>query len=882
MRDRTTQRGGTLTELMVAAVIMSIGVLGLFGAFKFIARTTLIARGTSLATNLGQERIESLKNLNYFSLQITTSAGTLNTGTTTFLYDTSNYPPETIAIGGINFTRYTHVGMAEMSGSDISDVAFTYPDTGLKQIKVHTVWTEAGRTKVWSLTNLLENPNVNPLDSTITGTVTNAAGGVVASAIVVTEQNENWGATANSAGVYSFAVYHGTYTLRASSAGFTDGIIGSVKANRGATATANISLTPIATGYIQGTVWVNYDLVISQVVAATRTIVGDLTEQEVEYIELFNPTTSPINIGVTNNAAPKPYSVLIGIYDGAYSYHWDNTPEPGNLYDFHMVNVTTYVPPGRYYLIANASYFYLAGGWVTANAYYTNNDANYNLGVAPVVEGYPDYLPSDKPTSILLYSGNSGTWHDSVGWRDNTGLNPPYCESTCLTNGAGDGMGLGNQIVRVSSPGVSAADLPVYGRAYDSNVNTRDYYYFGGTYYIPLTYPPKSTASGLFNTIAGKVASGANVSASDPNSGTTLSYTTNLTSGALSLPYSRFVLGGVSTGSWTVSMSYGGYAAFIENAAVTQGGYAGVPNAATTPPWLAAGLSHAVISSSTVSGFVKGTITNLNNVPISGVTIEGGGSSRVTGSNGLYFMPLSSGTVTLIANPNNLLPTYVQGIDAVTITEGAVTTKNFALSNGGRITGYITTGTTPLAYQAVTAVNDAGLQVGAGTTDADGNFTMRNVATTTVLAPYTVYPVLESGQDANPNTLPAALTSTSGDVFVGTFTVNGSFGNIAGTITDAAGLVTSGALILASTNTLSATPPAIVGSSAPAQVPMYMVSSKADGSYILPVRGGAATYNLSVYVPVISAAGSVSITTKTYSGIAVSASATTTKNVTIP
>ena len=65
-----------MTELMVATMILSIGVLGLFGAFRFIARSTFISRASSLATNLGQERIESLKNLSYYSLQITTTTGT--------------------------------------------------------------------------------------------------------------------------------------------------------------------------------------------------------------------------------------------------------------------------------------------------------------------------------------------------------------------------------------------------------------------------------------------------------------------------------------------------------------------------------------------------------------------------------------------------------------------------------------------------------------------------------------------------------------------------------------------------------------------------------------------------------------------------------------
>lgn len=875
MRERNPRRGGTLTELMVATVILSIGVLGLFGSFRYIARSTFISRATSLATNLGQERIESLKNLSYYSLQITTASATDTTTEPDIVYDTVNYPPEAISIGGITFTRYTYVGMAEMSGSNISDVAFTYPDTGLKQITVSIVWTEAGQKKSWTLRNLLENPNVNPLDATITGTVSNSAGGTVASAVVVVEQNENWGATANSAGVYSFAVYHGTYTVRASSAGFNDGISGSVNASRGATVTANLTLVSVATGAVLGTAWYNTDLVISQVVAATRTIVGDLSEQDVEYVELFNPTTFPINIGTTNQAAPKPYSLLVGSYDGGYTYHVDNGPEP-TTYPFFMVNIATYVAPGRYYLIANATYFYVAGAWVTADAFYTNNLGNQTAGIP----AYPDYIADDKAGSALLYSYGTGVWHDYVGWKDNTGLWPPWYESVVIPNAAGsDGLGSpkGKQLVRVSSPGVSAADLPNYGRAYDSNNNERDWLYESAAF-TGLVYPPKSMASGAFTTIAGKVPTllgTTYASSSDPNSGSTTAFTAYLTSGALSLPYSRFQLSGVSTGTWTLTAAYDTYTNTYENVVVTQGGYTGVPNAATSPAWPAAGTSHIQLTSSTTSGFVKGTITNPSAQPINGITVQGGGASKVTGTNGVYFMSVSTGAVTVIANPNNLNPSYVQGIETPTITAGAVTTQNFTLNFGGRITGYVTTGTTPLAYQAITAVNDAGLQVGAGVTDTGGNFTIRDVSTGT----YTVYPVLESGQDVMPNTLPAAVTST-GSVFVGTFTVSGAFGNIAGTVTDAEGLVTSGALLLASTNTIASSPAAIVGSSAPAQVPMYMVSSKADGTYTLPVRGGA-TYYLSAYVPVI-AGTSVSITTKTYSGIIVSPSATTTKNVTIP
>ncbi len=864
MSERNPRRGGTLTELMVATIILSVGVLGLFGAFKFIARSTFISRATSLATNLGQERIESLKNLSYYSLQITTATGTDATVTPSILYDTVNYPPETIAIGGITFTRYTYVGMADVTNSDITDVAFTYPDTGLKQITVNIVWTEAGAKKQWMLKNLLENPNINPLDSTISGTVTNSAGGNVASAIVVVEQNENWGATTNASGAYSFSVYHGTYTVRASSTGYSDGVSASFSLAKGGTANlAAIQLTAVATGYITGTAWYNPNIVISQVVAATTTLVANGATAEVEYVELFNPTTFPINIGTTGQAQKN---VMLSYYEEDWSlYRYDSSWYTGS-HTWDMVNVTTYVAPGRYYLIANSSYFYTSGGWINADAYYDSTHS------------HPDNIHNDKAGTSALYDWNNG-WLDEVGWADNNN-SALWGEGTTIPNAASDdGLGspAGKQIVRVSSPGVSAAMLGNFGRAYDSNNNSQDFLY-EGTYFSGFVYPPKNTASGAFAVISGKVPTllgTTYISASDPNSGSTQAFTSYITSGALSLPFTRFQLAGVSTGTWTVSAAYSSYSASYDNVAVTQNAYTGVPNSATSPSWPSANYNSVQLTSTTAAGYVKGVVTNTSNAAISGIIVQGGGASKTTGANGVYFMPVSSGTVTIIVNPNNTNPSYVQDIQTPVITAGAVTTQDITLNLGGRITGYVTTGTTPLAYQAIAATSGSGSQAGSGVTDATGVFTIRNVSTGT----YTVFPVLESGQDVAPNTISATLTS-AGSVFAGTFTVSGAFGSIAGTVSDASGLVTSGALMIASTNTIASSPAAIVGSSAPAQVPIYMVSSKADGTYTLPVRGGA-TYYLSAYVPVISGTG-VTVTTKTYSGIIVSPSASTTKNVSIP
>lgn len=861
-------RGSTLVELIVAVVIMSVGILGLFGSFRYITRSIFVSRGQTLATNLGQERIEYLKNINYYALLVTTAPATDNSFSPGIEYDTTNYPPETISIAGITFTRYTMVSMAQVDNDVISEVAFTYPDTGMKQLTVHITWTDNGVKKKWTLRNLLENPYVNPLDATIAGTVYRAGGGTVAGALVAVEQNPDWNAFTNSAGEYSFRVYHGTYSVRASSAGYYDAISSGTVVAKSTTKTIDLTLAAIATGTVAGTLWYNSDLVISQVVANTFTWVGGGLERTVEYVELFNPTTYAIDIGdTTNGTYPKRVSILFNGENGSqYRYLLYCT---GSQPCANAVTVSTYVPPRSYYLIANSSHFHINGNWINADAHYYDS----------VNPDFPDFVPDADAGGVALYRYYSSfTLGDIVAWGDNGTTGPlSWWEGTPIPDQGGvhDGLGspAGKQIVRVSSPGVNASLINTLGRAYDSNSSNRDWLYaYTGS---PSDfYRPYNVAAGTFPIVAGKPAYGAFITAGDSNSGSTQTATMYVTSNSLSLPYTPFILRGVSTGTWDVAMAYAGFSQQVSSVIVTQNAITSIPNATTSSSWTAAGRYHVFLDSSTTLGYVKGTVTSVTGASLSGIKVEGGGNSRTTGANGLFFFSVSSGTFNLIANPNNLNSAYVQDIESVTVSSMTITTQNFSLSLGAKLQGYATSGTTPLSNIVFTALS-GGNQMGTGTTDATGVFNIRNLSTGT----YTIQPVLEVGQDANPNSVSQTVTST-GTVFVGTFTVSGAFGAISGSVSDASGLITSGALIVAATGTIASTPPAIVGSSAPAMTPYYMISSKADGTYNLPVRG-ANTYYVAVYVPVINGA-SVSITTKNYTSVYVAPSATKTQDITIP
>lgn len=852
-------RGVTLVELMVAVAVMSVGILGFFGAFSFISKSLHVSRTRTLSTNLGQERIEALKNLSYYDLLITTASALDTRFTPALTYDTISYPPETISIGGVSFTRYTFVALAQIDNDVISTATYTYPDTGMKQIMVHVVWTDAGTAKRWTLTNLLENPNVNPLDASLAGTIDKAAGGALPGAVVKIEQNPDWNSTTDSSGGYSFRVYHGSYTVRASSAGFYDGVTTIQSLAAGSNTTMpTIALTAIATGTVAGNAWINSGLVISQIVAGTNTACADGSNHDVEYLELFNPTTAAVNIGQTGTY-PKDVSVLY--YDESSGFNRTDSAT-----GFNFTHVSTFVPPGKYYLIANATSFVVFGSWINADAYYNTSSL------------YVNYIRRDKAGGLRLVASD-GAILDTVGWEDNNNDAPVY-EGSDLPLQSTDGLGTGKQVVRVSSP--AAGDLAnlTYGKAYDSDNNENDFLYDTISGYSGMNFPPSSTAGSAQTVIAGRPAVGASVAASDPYSGSTTAYTAYITSGSLSLRYAPFRLVGVTTSSssgWTVEIASGTYYAQISTVVVSQNVTNSIPNAATAPSWPVSNNYSAMLTSSTVNGFIRGQVTDLNNNALSGLTVLAGGVTKTTSANGAYFASVSSGSVVVIANPNNANTSYIQSIAVVTVNTGEMTTSNFILSLGGSLQGYLTSGTTPLPNYVVTA-NIGGSQYGSGTSNTSGTFTIRNLSTGT----YTVQPILDSAQDSSPNTISATVSST-GTVTIGTFTVSGAFGNIAGTVTNTAAneLVTSGALVLASTSTISSTPPSLAASSSPALSPLYAVSSKADGSYILPVRGSN-TYYLSVYVPTVAASGSVSITTKTYSSIYVSPALTTTKDVAIP
>lgn len=196
--------------------------------------------------------------------------------------------------------------------------------------------------------------------------------------------------------------------------------------------------------------------------------------------------------------------------------------------------------------------------------------------------------------------------------------------------------------------------------------------------------------------------------------------------------------------------------------------------------------------------------------------------------------------------------------------------------------GYVTSGTGVLPNVVVKAVSGS-LEYFA-TTDYTGYF---YITVSTRTTPYSITPVLDplqsySAQPSDP--LSATVTSPGTTIHAGTFTVTGGMGTITGTVTNNGSAITTGVLIIASTGTVSDPPPAIYGSSAPAlSNPFYAVSSNANGSYTLEVRGSAATYNMRSFYPVVDIiSGTVTYTSKTNTAVVAAGALTTGKDFSWP
>ncbi len=834
---RPARRSGvTLTELMVAVTVLTIGVIGSMGAFKYINRAMLQSRIKTIATNLAQEQMEVLRNKSYFQLLVTTAPAVSSGYTPSFEYDTANYPPQTITLWGMPpLTRVVYVEYVAASGATVSPLPYTANDPGMKKITVTVMWTNNGSAQKIQLASYYENPTAAMLSAGFSGQVTDAAGGgPVQDAQVQVLGSPNWQAYTDASGNYSFQVAPGSYTLVCSTLPYFSATSPSLSVTAGAYTPYNFSLNRIATGTVSGMAYIRDHLVISQVVGSSLTVDGG----NAEWVEVYNPSTW------TWTMATSPGFGSNAVVQVGYQQSGDPLIVPNIDYR------TTALAPGHYYLFANTGTVTADGITVQADAVY-DTDNNWNDEDDMILTGNP------SPAGYVVI-GNAATMTalDMVGWNATSNSNSSKklaqgYEGTAIQQSIG--LEVGESYTRHTSAGALS---DAYGRCYDSNNNQND---FSDDQII--VHPPHDSSYSAA-CLTGTPAAGAAATASDGLSGPALVSSTGY-----------FLLTNVATttvlnqnNSWTVTVASN--TVFGSSSAVTAQANANVD------------LGTIVLSSSVTGGIAFGYVYGSGpdqNRPLGSPTITVGaeGITSNTNSQGFYMLFLPTGTVTVTANYGSVNGSYQPSDADVNMQLGQVTrVPDFHLVQGGYLTGYVTSGTGALPNVVVQASN--GGPVYQGTSDITGHFYI--YAATSAVA-YSVSPVLDPLQSYT--SLPAtplsgSLTAASSTVFCGTITVVGAMGTIQGTLTQGNTAITTGVLVVASTAAVTDPLPAVNAATAPSLTALYSVSSQADGTYTLEVRAGAGAYNVRAFYPVVDPnSGAVTYTSKYATGVSVSAGAIT-------
>jgi hypothetical protein len=813
------ERGATITELMVATAVLSASVIGLMGSFTGIQKVVQGSKSTTLASTLAQEQMQILKQRVYYQILITTNPAYDPGFVPAVEYDPGYFPAQTILEGGVNYTRYTLVEVVKEDSGAIVLLPPGTPDTGMKLVTVNVVWRIAGSPKKLTLRTIVANPDTVTANAIFSGLVRNAMTlAPIPGAVLNVAENLGWRDTSGATGLYSINLSPGNFTLGTVVPGYFP-VHRSVSIAGNQSQTQDFDLVPMSSGTAIGApLWINPAPVISQVVVST--LQAD-TNIEAQYVELYNPTAAPIVVG----SGITPSTLKLKMTSGCSGA--GSVTCAGSTYGIKLDYVNTTIPAFGYYLIANISTFTVNGVLKTADAVIADDAAAYCA--SPPLPAYWNPL---APTKLkkLAPNGHAATFYltdasdqilDAVGW-DHGGTVSSYCETSCIPFAGGAPSG--QQFVRLTSTGPTAAGFSLYGRAYDSNANRVDF----TTTSAGLVYPAYSSADGAKTLMSGKPAVGAIVSASDGLSQSTQSYAVG------SPPYAAFALTQVATGTWTMLISSGSWS--LQHDTVTIAATGSVFTLASTMSFL---------NTANADGFISGTVTNVLGTPISpAIPLDPGGAGAVkyaSVSNGRYLLRVTPGSVDVVANSGvGSAANYVSGSSlAVTATLGGIHSGvDFLLSQGGRVSGFITRdGVNPLPGIAVSLIDVNGYSRDQPVSGSDGRFTSLNVAT----GAYTLEPALDSLESAVPAS--AAVTVTSGgNIFASTFTVAGALGAITGSVSLTGAPLRTGALIIVTTAALPGTPPAppTLDASALTGSPYYLTSSQEDGTYRIEVRQSTA------------------------------------------
>lgn len=867
-----SEKGVTLTELMVTIAIISIAAAALVQSFSYMTRAVELHRKMTLAINIGQQQIEVLKNTSYYSVIPTSATAYDNNFSPAIPYDTAIYPPSTISIGNNTFTVLTYVERVEASGNTLLSVPPDSIDTGLKRLTVTVVWQSGSEWFQRSLSNLYAS-SLYANTGAISGTITDSrTGQAIVGADVYAKGETLVHDFSDNTGNYVMSASPGSYTLYASAAGyFVNNSSTTYTVTAGNTATANLTLTEMSSSTVSGAVYVNNHLLISEVVATTTTATiqpngTSSPSQDAEYVELFNPTTYQISIAAaTGNGQTAGEYYKLNTTVGGTAYK-DEMNHAGNY-----VYVSSYVKAGGYYLFSNSRAFVANGVWVTADAYWNDTD-----------------VVSDHSWGGLQLTDLNGDVIDQVCWNGGSGPPSSYCNGSYIptdsTNGLENSSGqkVGNQLVRFAA--MSNLGRGTYGSAYNSQDNAVDFQYpvNSPASNQGLNYQPFTSTSPVLSTISGTIAVGSIVTCNDGLSGSTQAWEASLNG----FYYATFTLVGVATGTWSVDITSGADFLEISSVTVAVNGTTAIsttiPNGATSPAWPQVGAYNAMLTSSTPDGIITGEVTDPNGKALSGFTVTGTGSlgtsnyTGTTNSYGYYAITAPADTYSLIANPSNKNALYTsEQLSGIVLSAAEINNgNNFTLSGAGRATGYVCDYASTNYYPGVTinVLDGNGNSVGQVITGSNGQFVANNLSTGT----YTFEPVLDTNQTATASAAGSceaqsdeiSCTIDNGvNVALGTWTVTGAYGAISGTaeFASSSAPITTGVLVVATTGTIAGSLPPNLSNSILDGTPYYMASTLSDGTFNMNVRAStaSATFNLYGWYTTYSGSGTSATVTVT-------------------
>lgn len=806
----------TLTELMVTITIVSVALLVMVKAFKSIQMAIQYSKDRMIAVNLAQEKLQIIRDMSYYKIIPSTSVSYLNEFTPSIPYDNFYFEPENVLEAGVRYTRYTYVVPVVEVSTTVVELPPQSSDTGMKKVTVTVVWRQGREYKNVQLSSIISNPDTVMANSVLTGTIQDSSTLLpVSNAFINIAEYIGYRTYSDSFGNFTLSITPGNYTLYITAKGyFSHFETFSISANQ--TLTKSIYLTKMDSGNFEGVPWIRDHLVISQVVGSTE---NATTGFDQEYIEIYNPTT---------------YTWLVNGEIGLKFQRIYDTSKKDIKIDYR----TDYIYPGGFYLFANTSPVVVAGLSVDADAVWDNSNSSSDFPYFnPSINSY-NIIPvsGDGPDegggAIELYRKSDGKILDQVGWNRNNGASKyaPFCEGgACMDYAIQQNIGLeeGEQYIRYSSTDSVSSS---YGPAYDSNVNRYDF----KDNYSGITIPPRNSSTTI-TVISATPADGAIVSCSDGLSVSTSAYLVGS-----DRKYAYFNVVNVATGTWTCSVSSNTYGIIYDTVTVTSGSTFTVTD--------------VYLDTYVTWGYVTGQVTDIYGMVISpSIKVENSlGDGTYVDSNGRYSLMVSTGSMDMIANPENLNPYYVSlSSQNINISPGEIHSGvDFVLYQGAKISGFVTRdGVNPIPGMNVIIYDTNLVGKDSQLTDSYGRFLSNILSTGT----YIVQVVTDSKESVSPSSTTVTLISAGSVYFSSTFTVTNAIGYIQGSVSENGEPIKSGVLIVVTTDTLSGTPPQLpdLSSSTLAGAPYYIASSNEEGEYTVEARENS-NYIVYAYYPYLN------------------------------